>query len=92
MDMDAPLLMSDFLTDYVDNTLLTKDFNQPPSMDEYEGTTERDPLDQMAGIFNGMWRAHRHSGGSYRCTQRRICETLTTNQHVVYEPLVQTAT
>lgn len=89
MDMNAPLLMSDFhLIDPLidtDNTLMTKDFTEPPSMDE------GDAVDQMAGVFNGLWRAHRTTA-SYRCTQRHICQTLTANNNIIHQPLVQTTT
>jgi hypothetical protein len=77
--------------------LLTRDLNEPPAMATAEEES-LDILDQMAGVFNGLWRAHRQGksvrrpGSSRRCTQRRICETLTANQHVIYDPLVQTAT
>lgn len=94
MDANAPLLMSDIFIDPMANTLLTQDLTEPPSMVtavEDEEPTEGETVDQMAGVFNGLWRAHRTTG-SYRCTQRRICETLTANQNIVHEPLIQTAT
>ena len=53
MDMNAPLLMSDFLIDHVDDSLLTKDFHESPSMsidDETEQPGKRDeaPADEDA--------------------------------------------
>lgn len=100
MDADAPLFMSDFHNVdrlLMENPLLfTKDLNDPPSMTTAEEENS-DILDQTAGIFNGLWRAHQLKtqvgrGYSRRCTQRRICETLTANKDVAYDPLVQIAT
>lgn len=89
MDADAPLLMSDV---QVNQFLLTQNLDElPPMVAKVRDESNDDGLDQMASIFNGLWRAHTTSS-SYRCTQRRICETLTAHQNLIYEPLIQTAT
>lgn len=50
---------------------------------------EESPLDRMVGVFNTLWKAHQT--GSFRCVQRRLCETLTDvrNRRVVRDPLIQ---
>ena len=52
------------------------------------GTGE--PLDRMANVFNNLWRAHRltSTGSRFRCVQRRLCESLTTEQ-LTDDPLIQ---
>lgn len=105
MDADAPLHLSDLngstsvgFDSNIDPLLLTKDFNTLPAsmtIDEdqqHSGTLES--VDQMAAIFNGIWRAHRKGSTSYRCIQRRLCETLADvdHQHFISEPVIQLAT
>lgn len=103
MDADAPLLMSDWKSsptaDFdssIDPLLLTKDLDSLPAsmMIDDDRSETFDSVDRMAAIFNGIWRAHRKGNTSYRCVQRRLCETLAEAeaQHFISEPMIQMAT
>jgi len=89
-DMNVPLHLSDFHvpadgSERLDQLLISKEW------EEEDGEEEESSLDRMVDAFNTLWRAHR--SGSFRCVQRRLCETLTDarNRRISRDPLIQTA-
>lgn len=90
-DMNVPLHLSDVNfhvpadgSERLDQLLISKEW-------EEDGEEEESSLDRMVDAFNTLWRAHR--SGSFRCVQRRLCETLTDarNRRISRDPLIQTA-